>query len=301
MSHQANRKEHRSSRNVSFEPVHSVSVRGHRHQASDSGVGSDQDSYGTSPDRSTAAQAYYDLQKAHRSLKEEVVRLQEDLRNALAHSKALENRVEVLTNDNNTLNLEKKTLKSENEALHAEVRKARNHQPREREAKMSGANPAPPASPKEKEKKSSTRGESRVRKSDDKDRKERKDYEKRCKEDKERLKNRFDHKESSTKDDNSSTSSSGRSKRESYVEPFGPPAPRSTVSSSNAERSRRGSTYSHSRPTVIATTTLAEPAYSGPPRNDYDKAVYDDYVEGGDYHPYPLQTDPYASRGRSRY
>ncbi|KAK2735376.1 hypothetical protein CKAH01_01757 [Colletotrichum kahawae] len=303
-------KKYRRERNVSFEPVHSVSVRGHRHQASDSGVGSDQDSYSTSPDRS--AQAYFDLHKAHLSLKDECTKLKEELRDVNARFSALQNTVEVLEDDKEKLVREKRTLREENDKLKEDARKARSSQPRERERdlpKMTGAMPVQqPPSPKEK----TRRGESKVRRSEskrrtsddekrheekrekrneEKERKERKEREKLHEEDKKRLKSRFDHKDGSSKDDGSV--SSGSSGRKSYVEPYGPSAPRSTAE--RPRKSRADSTYSQIRPQVIATTTI--PDYEG------SAAVYDDGYAGedGHYPAYPPASPlPAESRGRSR-
>ncbi|KAJ0386234.1 hypothetical protein COL922a_004755 [Colletotrichum nupharicola] len=304
-------------RNVSFEPVHSLSVRGHRQQASDSGVGSDQDSYSTSPDRS--AQAYFDLHKAHLSLKDEYTKLKDELRDVNARFTALQNTVEVLEDDKEKLVREKRTLREENEKLKEDVRKARSSQPREREREpkmMTGAMPVQqPPSPKEK----TRRGESKVRRSESKrrtsddekrheekrekrhdeqerqERKERKEREKEREklheEDKKRLKSRFDHKDSSSKDDGSV--SSGSSGRKSYVEPYGPSAPRSTAE--RPRKSRADSSYSQIRPQVIATTTISD--YEG------STAVYDDGYAGedGHYHAYPLASPlPDTTRGRSR-
>ncbi|KAF6810571.1 hypothetical protein CSOJ01_06250 [Colletotrichum sojae] len=293
----ANRKEHRSSRNVTFEPTQSV--RGHRQQASDSGVGSDHDSYGTSPDRS--AQAYYDLHKAHIKLKDELAKLQENYTTVKARVGALENTVEVLEDDKEKLLREKRTLKDENEKLREDLRKARGST---REPKMTGALPTQPPSPKEK----SRRSESKVRRSGEETTKER---EKRHKEDKDRLKSRFDHKDKDDKS-TSSNSSSGRSRRESYVEPYGPPAPRPAPEPARSGRSRRDSTYSQqARPQVHVSTTMPGPdVYSAGPRTsshpDYESAVshYEDSAvysnEDGHYHPYPLPSDA-SSRGRSQW
>ncbi|KAF9877604.1 hypothetical protein CkaCkLH20_04739 [Colletotrichum karsti] len=290
----ANRKEYRSSNRVSFhEPVSNVSVRGHRRQASDSGVGSDHDSYDASPDRSK--QALYDLQKTHSSLKDEHAKLQEAFRNLTARFKAIENTNEVLEDDKKKLAAEKRTLREENQKLRDDLHKARSNQTRDRDVKMTGAIPAQPPSPKEKIQRSASkarRSESKApgsRSSEDrereerKERKERKEREKRHEEDKLRLKGRFELKDST--DDGSV--SSGSSTRKSYIEPYGPSAPRSTAAATTTSmperprRKRADSSFTSSRPQVNLNVTTYDDSAA------YDNGTY--LAEDGNYYPYPLQ------------
>ncbi|OBR06188.1 hypothetical protein CH63R_10308 [Colletotrichum higginsianum IMI 349063] len=305
----ANRKEQR----VSFQTI--PSSKSHRHQTSDSGVGSD---FSSSP----TPQEYFDLERNHIKLKEEFLatrnKLKEaeaQLQEANARLSAMENTVEVLKNDNKALDREKRNLRTEVEALRDDIRKSRSSPPRE-STKMSGALPPHPSSPKEhkehKEHKSSRRSESKHHRSESKHRRseskprkntEEKELEKRVKQDKERLRGRFDH-----KDDKSiaSSTSSGRSKQSgSYMEPLGPVAPRPAPAVEQAGRSRH-SHHNSIRPAVYTTTTIPEPAYGALPHSpayqDYDADYYPDatsqYVqEDGGYHFHPLPVDP--PRGRS--
>ncbi|GJC85837.1 hypothetical protein ColLi_08675 [Colletotrichum liriopes] len=314
MSAAANRKEQR----VSFQTI--PTTKGHRHQTSDSGVGSD---FSSSP----TAQEYFDLERNHSKLKEEHLatrsKLKEaeaQLQEANARLSAMQNTVEVLQNDNKALDREKRNLRTEVEALREDIRKSRSSPPRD-STRMSGALPAHPPSPKEpKESKHSRRSESKHHRSESKHRRseskprkttEEKELEKRVKQDKERLRGRFDHKDDKSV---SSTSSSGRSKQSgSYIEPLGPVVPRPAPAVEQAGRSRHARTESTSyhdsiRPAVYTTTTtIADPSYSALPRNlaypEYEADYYPDttsqYVqEDGSYHPYPLPADP--PRGRSR-
>ncbi|GKT47101.1 uncharacterized protein ColSpa_07282 [Colletotrichum spaethianum] len=302
----ANRKEQR----VSFQTI--PTSKSHRHQTSDSGVGSD---FSSSP----TAQEYFDLEKNHIKLKEEHLATRNKLKDAEAqlheaHArlKAMQNTIDVLENDNKALDREKRNLRTEVEALHT-------LQPASGVGQDVGALPAHPPSPKEpKESKHSRRseskhhrGESKHHRSESKPRKttEDKELEKRVKQDKERLRGRFDH-----KDDKSvaSSSSSGRSKQSgSYIEPLGPAASRPAVEPAGRPRhARTESTSYHDsiRPAVY--TTVTEPAYSTLPRSpaypEYDNDYYPDttsqYVqEDGSYRfhplPSPLPADP--PRGRS--
>ncbi|OHW90627.1 hypothetical protein CSPAE12_10777 [Colletotrichum incanum] len=291
----ANRKEQR----VSFQTI--PTTKGHRHQTSDSGVGSD---FSSSP----TAQEYFDLERNHIKLKEEHLatrnKLKEteaQLQEANARLSAMQNTVEVLQNDNKALDREKRNLRTEVEALRDDI-------------------PHPPSPKEPKESKHSRRSESKHHRSESKHRRseskprkttEEKELEKRVKQDKERLRGRFDHKDDKSV---SSTSSSGRSKQSgSYIEPLGPVVSRPAPAVEQAGRSRHARTESTSyhdsiRPAVYTTTTtIADPSYSALPRNlsypEYEADYYPDtasqYVqEDGSYHPYPLPADP--PRGRSR-
>ncbi|WYZ36670.1 hypothetical protein EsH8_II_000176 [Colletotrichum jinshuiense] len=283
----ANRKEHR----VSFQPI--PGSKGHRQRTSDSGVGSDFDGYGSSP----SAEDYFALEKAHKKLKEELAAVKSDLKEADARFRALQNTIEVLENDKTALIREKRTLRDEIDVLREDNRKSRSSPPqREHSARMSGALPAHPPSPKEpkpsRRSESKRRGESKVRKSS-----EEKELAKRVKEDKERLGRRFE-----IKDDKSvsSSSSSGRSKHDSYVDPYNPS---SVVEPTARPRTNRSeSSYSSIRPSVITTTTVTDPRYADIPRTS-TYAGHDGYdddevylAEDGNYYPYPLPTE---SRGRT--
>ncbi|KAK2042825.1 hypothetical protein LZ31DRAFT_347238 [Colletotrichum somersetense] len=312
----ANRKEQRV---VTFQTI--PAIKGHRHQTSDSGVGSD---FSSSP----TAQEYFDLERNHSKLKEEYLATRDKLKEtetmlkqANARLTAMQNTVEVLENDNKALVNEKRNLRAEVEALREE-RKPRSSPPRE-STKMSGALPAHPPSPKEPKESSKPlrrseskhhRSESKHRRSESKPRKtaEEKELEKRVKQDKERLRGRFDHKDD--KSSSSSGSSSGRSKQSgSYIEPLGPAASRPVTAAEQPARSRhsRADSYHDSiRPTVYTTTTIPDPAtYNAMPRSpayaEYGSDYYADstsqYVQGdGSYHAYPLPTALDTPRGRSR-
>ncbi|KAK1595106.1 uncharacterized protein LY79DRAFT_511531 [Colletotrichum navitas] len=316
----ANRKEQR----VTFQAI--PATKGHRHKASDSGVESD---FSSSP----TAQEYFDLERNHSKLKEEYLTTRDKLKEtetllqqANARLTAMQNTVEVLENDNKALLSEKRNLRAEVDALR-EDRKSRTSPPRE-STKMSGALQTHPPSPKEskepKESKHSRRSESKHRRSESKHRRseskprkttEEKELEKRVKQDKERLRGRFDHKDD--KSSSSSGSSSGRSKQSgSYIEPLGPAASRPVPPAEQPGRSRHSrpeSTSYHDsiRPAVFTTTTTPDLSAYGaamprsPAYPDYGGDYYPDsasqYVQAdGSYHPYPLSPVLDAPRGRSR-
>ncbi|EFQ35198.1 hypothetical protein CGRA01v4_01280 [Colletotrichum graminicola] len=321
----ANRKEQR----VTFQAT--PATKGHRRQASDSGVESD---FSSSP----TAQEYFDLERNHSKLREEYLATRDKLKEAEtmlqqanARLTAMQNTVEVLENDNKALLSEKRNLRAEVDALR-EDRKSRTSPPRE-STKMSGALQTHPPSPKEskepkepKEPKESKhlrrseskhhRSESKHRRSESKPRKttEEKELEKRVKQDKERLRGRFDHKDD--KSSSSSGSSSGRSKQSgSYIEPLGPAASRPVPPAEQPGRSRHSRAESTSyhdsiRPAVYTTTTIPDTsAFSTLPRSpaypEYGGDYYADsasqYVQGdGSYHAYPLSPVLDAPRGRSR-
>ncbi|OLN92202.1 hypothetical protein CCHL11_01385 [Colletotrichum chlorophyti] len=273
----ANKKEHR----VSFQT--SPSTRSRRQQTGDPGY----DGYGTDP----TPQDYYILEKAHNKLKEELAVIKSELEGARAAMAGLKNSVEVLTADKKTLTYEKRNLQDEVHALREEIRSPRSSPPRE-QVKMSGALPPEPSSSKDSKLRRSEskhrRSESKVRRtSEEKQRaKEQKEYDKRMKEDKERLGRRFD-----PKDDRSvvTNSSSGRSKTESYIEPYGPATPRPAppVVESVPRRSRRDSTYSSSTVRPAVYTHLTEPVYADIPHTDYDMSA--GYIANdGHYYLYPL-------------
>ncbi|KAK1980613.1 hypothetical protein LZ30DRAFT_782633 [Colletotrichum cereale] len=311
----ANRKEQR----VSFQTI--PATKSHRRQTSDSGVDSD---FSSSP----TAQEYFDLERNHSKLKEEYLTTRNKLKEAEtelqqvnARLAAMQNTVECLEDEKKVLDREKRALRAEVEALR-EDRKPRPSPPRE-STKMSGALQAHPSSPKEpKEPKHSRRSESKHHRSESKHRRseskprkttEEKELEKRVKQDKERLRGRFDHKDD--KSSSSSSSSSSRSKQSgSYIEPLGPAASRPVPPAEQPGRSRHSRAESTSyhdsrRPSVYATTTIPDPTpYSAMPRSpayaEYGGDYYADsasqYVQqaDGSYHPYPLPVD--APRGRPR-
>ncbi|KAK1957527.1 hypothetical protein LY78DRAFT_384227 [Colletotrichum sublineola] len=312
----ANRKEQR----VTFQAI--PATKGHRHQTSDSSIGSD---FSSSP----TTQEYFDLERNHSKLKEEYLatrnKLKEaetKLQQANARLTAMENTIEVLENNNKALDREKRNLRAEIDALR-EDRKSRTSPPRE-STKMSGAVQTQPPSPKEskesKESKHSRRSESKHHRSESKHRRseskprkttEEKELEKRVKQDKERLRGRFDHKDD--KSSSSSTTSSGRSKQSgSYIEPLGPAASRPVPSADQAGRSRHSRAESTSyhdsiRPAVFATTTIPDPsAYSAVPHSpayaEYYAESASPYVQqvDGSYHSYPMPPVIDPPRGRSR-
>ncbi|KAH9239563.1 hypothetical protein K456DRAFT_951691 [Colletotrichum gloeosporioides 23] len=96
-------------RNVSFEPVHG---------GARSSQGSFPQDYSSS-DRS--AQAYYDLHKAHLSLKDEYAKLREELRDINARYTAIVNTIKDLGDDKEKLVREKRTLWDENYKLRDEL------------------------------------------------------------------------------------------------------------------------------------------------------------------------------------
>ncbi|KAJ0159641.1 hypothetical protein CTA2_9362, partial [Colletotrichum tanaceti] len=121
----ANRKEQR----VSFQTI--PASKSHRHQTSDSGVGSD---FSSSP----TPQDYFDLERNHIKLKEEfhatrnkLKEVEAQLQEANARLSAMDNTVEVLKNDNKALDREKRNLRTEVEVLRDDIRKSRSSPPRE--------------------------------------------------------------------------------------------------------------------------------------------------------------------------
>ncbi|KAK1478857.1 hypothetical protein CCUS01_16452 [Colletotrichum cuscutae] len=306
----ANKKEAR----VTFQ-----TTKGHRHQSSDSSI--------SVISSSPSAQDYFDLELKYNQLLDDMSRLKSETK---ARYAALENNIEVLKIDKKAWEREKENLRTENQVLREDLRKAQRHSPSRESTKMSGALPSQPPSPREhkerehrepreykeprehKEPKESkalrrsdskhrARGESKVRKPT-----EDKELAKRCKEDKERLGRRFEH-----KDDKSTSSGSSRgSKQGSYIEPMGPSAPRpASIVEPTRPRTKRSESTSYAiRPTVLTTTTVTDSPYDQrtPGYPDHESSFYEGsayghghspYVEDGSYYAHPL---PETTRGRSR-
>ncbi|KAK2780330.1 hypothetical protein CKAH01_00274 [Colletotrichum kahawae] len=79
----------------------------------------------TAADMDRSAQAYFDLHKAHLSLKAEWARLRDEVRDVNARFTALTNTVEVLEDDKEKLIREKRLIKYDNDKLKEELRTLR--------------------------------------------------------------------------------------------------------------------------------------------------------------------------------
>lgn len=223
----------------------------------------------------------------YRAVQNEVQEAREELQDVnsiYSRSKPLQNTFEVLEDDEEKLIRENRVLCEENDELKQDVR---HYRPPKMLGHMAQMDQQPVPKVKSRRAESKVRRSESKRRGEDTDREEseiRKGRERRHEEDRERLRRRFDSKR------NDSGDSSRSRPRMSFVEPYGPSAPRS-----NAERPRRrraDSNYSQIWPKAIATATIS----------DYESRTefYDDgyRVEDGNYYPYPLDL---SSQGHRRW
>jgi hypothetical protein len=258
------------------------------HRRSDSGVGSfsDQASYGENPDRAfTASDQRYDIHSwkaAHDSVCDQRDRLQNKVNKLHAEltferksNREIDASRQALCDRNETLEDEKKGLLDLIASLRKDLEKAQRKIEKLSGPTMAGALHY------------DTEPERRVQRSDSK-----RDAERKAQKEKEKLAKRFER-SSDEGDVQSDTIKAIHSRRRSYVEPYGPPAPKVTVSQPTG---RQYSNFTNDSPFNTAYSSIQDSAHPSVTYVYEQSPFQPNPYEDGNYHAHPLPNEMAKSR-----